>query len=61
MRWTKVCPLIGLALVACAKAENDIPLTPGLATGHGLGHAEFVCGLRGRNPERAASRRTLLH
>lgn len=33
MRWTHVCPLLGLALFACATAENDNPFTPGLTAG----------------------------
>jgi hypothetical protein len=33
MRWTHVCPLIGLALFACATAENEDPLTPSLTSG----------------------------
>ncbi|HXK19452.1 MAG TPA: lysophospholipase, partial [Polyangiaceae bacterium] len=33
MRWTRVCPLLGVALFACATEENDFPSPSSLTSG----------------------------
>lgn len=33
MKWTHVCPLLGVALFACATGENEVPDPLGLGTG----------------------------
>src|SRR5882724_4479938 len=47
MRWTYVCPLLGIALLACATEENDFPSPSELTTGDDNAGASAGAGFSG--------------